>query len=46
MESVRAGQSIMFILVKPARGSAADTATVPADRSASVMRDTTVGHRL
>lgn len=34
----------MFILVKPARGSAADTATAPADQSASVMRDTMVGH--
>lgn len=33
----------MFILVRPARGSAADTATAPVDRSASVMRDTTVG---
>lgn len=46
VESVRAGLLIMFTLVKPARGSAADTATVPADRCASVMRDTMVGHRL
>lgn len=36
----------MFTLARPARGSAADTATALAGRSASVTRDTTVGHRL
>lgn len=36
----------MFTLARPARGSAADTATALAEWSASVTRVTTVGHRL
>lgn len=35
----------MFISVKLARGSAAATATVQVEWSASVMRDTMVGHK-
>lgn len=45
-ESGRAGEWTMSTSVKPARGSAAATATVRAERSASVMKDTMVGHKL
>ena len=35
----------MFILARPARGCAVATATVQVELSASVMRDTMVGHK-
>lgn len=44
-ESDRAGEWTMFISVKLARGSAAATATAQVEWSASVMRDTMVGHK-
>lgn len=42
-ESGRAGESTTYTLGRPARGSAAATATAQVESSASVMRDTTVG---
>lgn len=44
-ESGRAGEWTMFTLERPVRGSAAATATVQVEWSASVMRDTMVGHK-
>lgn len=35
----------MFTLARPVRGSAVAMATVQVEWSASVMRDTTVGHK-
>lgn len=43
--SGRAGEWTMFILERPAQDCAAATATVQAEWSASVMRDTMVGHK-
>lgn len=43
--SGRAGEWTTFILERPAQDSAAATATVQVEWSASVMRDTTVGHK-
>lgn len=44
-ESGRAGEWTMFTSARPARGSAVATATVQMEWSASVMRDTMVGHK-
>lgn len=44
-ENGRAGEWTMFTLGRPAQGSAAATAIVQVEWSASVMRDTMVGHK-